>query len=152
MSEYSFVQKFLAAYVTSNGNGSAIQAPGKNQSTYADCEIVFQGTLVKLECKLLKDTRSNSRNFYNMLGETIGTSAKPSLLEKSGGMYPCVKNGFLIPANSENTFASLWQKNVTAKNGNSYSRDFNVVYLVLFNSASKQYVIKQYDTNNNSWV
>ena len=60
MSEYSFVQKFLAAYITNNGNGTAIQATGKNQSKYADCEIVLQGTLVKLECKLLKDTRSNT--------------------------------------------------------------------------------------------
>ena len=151
MSEYCFVHKFVETYIANNGNNTACRAPGKNQSTYADCEMVHCGDLVKLECKLLKDTRSNSRNFYNMLGEVIGTSAKPSLLDKPGS-YSCVKNGFLIPKSSENIFRSLWRKNITVTNGNNYCRDFDVTYLVVFDLAIKQYKIKQYNPVKNDWV
>ena len=63
MSEYNFVTKFINCYVKNNGANSAIQAKGKNQSKYADCEITRNNEIVKIEAKVLKDTHSNSRIF-----------------------------------------------------------------------------------------
>ena len=70
--EYDFVTAFVQSYQykriqsdKSNENLYAIQAPGFNQSTYADCEIVCGNAIIKVEAKLLNDTLGNSSSFYN---------------------------------------------------------------------------------------
>ena len=78
--EYDFVATFVEHYQLiktqeehSSATLYAIQGNGYNQSKYADCEIVLNDEIVKIEAKMLNDTNANSTDFYNLIGEIIGT-------------------------------------------------------------------------------
>ena len=134
--EYSFVESFIQCYQlnqTSQANTSqslcAIQASGSNQSTYADCEIVYEKKVIKIEAKMLKDGRNNSGSFYNLIGELIGTVKKPSLLQANGVAIEDVIIGILIPEKSKTTFTQLWNDNIKP-NGIKYCNAFNIKQFV----------------------
>ena len=106
MNEYNFVSKFISSYAKNNGGHTAVQPKGKNQSTHSDCEIIYKNDLLKIEAKLLKDTRSNSSNFFNLLGEAMTADKKSNILTQ----YKTICSAFLIPHSSKGTFDTLWQK------------------------------------------
>ena len=111
MCEYNFVSKFIALYAQSNGVDTAVQPKGKNQSTYSDCEVIYNNNLLKIEAKLLKDTHSNSANFFNLLGEAMSADKKSNILTQ----YNTVYSAFLIPHSSKGTFDTLWQKKIKSR-------------------------------------
>ena len=152
MSEYNFVTKFVSCYIRQNGLNSAIQPKGKNQSKNADCEVVRNNEIIMIEAKLLKDNRSNSTHFYNLVGELIGTSHKGSLLQNNGYTTYQKCGAFLIPSDSKTVFDDLWQKNISPNNGINYCNDFAVKYLILFDMHNGAIKFLSYCTVNNRWV
>ena len=120
MNEYNFVSKFVGTFNKSN-TGMAVQPTGKNQSTFSDCEIIFNSTIVKLEAKKLKDTRSNSANFFNLLGEIMAADKKISKLQTQPNWHSYnMCSGILIPDSSKSVFDKLWSKNISKSVGNIY--------------------------------
>ena len=156
MNEYKFVSKFVDSYKRYY-KLEAIQASGKNQSSYADCEIYYNGSIIKLEAKKLMDTRTNSVHFYNLLGEVIGTLSKPSLLQQNSLLQQKIKNAFitvgiLIPHQCKSVFDSLWSKKIAKKYGNLLCFSFGVSNLFTYdvsNKAIRKYI---YDFSNNNWT
>lgn len=151
MNEYNYVQKFVS-YCKAK-NLKAIQPSGKNQSTYADCEIVLNNAeILKIEAKMLKNTQSNSAQFYNLMGELIGVSGKNSLLQKNGCGCNQVCSAILLPCKSKYVFKKLWQKNITKTNGNRYCSNFNVKYLITFDEQVCCMRVYRYCSATNGWV
>lgn len=149
MSEYNFITKFVSEYRKKKDNESAEQPKGKNQSKYADCEVVYKNEILKVEAKMLRDTRSNSSQFYNLLGEAIGTSRKCRLLEEKDG-EKCESIAFLIPEKSKMIFDSLWNKKISREAGEKYCSEFNVRYLITFDE--KQNIkFFHYCQSKNGW-
>ena len=151
MSEYNYITKFVN-YCNSN-KMKAVQPMGKNQSTYADCEILLNNKdILKVEAKMLKNTHSNSVHFYNLLGELIGVSGKNSLLQKNGCKCNQLCSAILLPYNSKSVFDKLWQKNITQMNGNKYCSNFDVKYLITFDEQPCRMRIYTYCKFTNKWV
>lgn len=151
MSEYNYITKFVN-YCNAN-NIKAIQPMGKNQSIYADCEILLNNNeILKIEAKMLKNTHSNSVHFYNLLGELIGASGKNSLLQKNGYICNSLCSAILLPYNSKSTFDKLWKKNITQMNGNKYCSNFDVKYLITFADQPCRMRIYTYCNSTNRWV
>ena len=152
MSEYNYITKFVN-YCKKN-DIIATQPPGKNQSTYADCEIVLnENEILKVEAKMLEDTRSNSVHFYNLIGELIGTSTKKSLLQENEDnklKQTCV--AILLPYNSKVVFDKLWSKNITKQNGNNYCKNFCVKHLITFDDVNQKMKVYSYCDGTNRWV
>ena len=146
--EYKFITAFVESYRNAHSS-KAVQPVGNNQSKYADCEIVLNNEIVKIEAKLLNDTNSNSTDFYNLIGEIIGTLKKPSLLKEQGESFNEVV-GFLVPFESKTVFYSLWQKNIKP-NGVKYCSAFNVKYLLVYNQITSKIDVLTFDTNNDEW-
>ena len=147
MSEYNFVSKFIASYAKNNGNHTAVQPKGKNQSTYSDCEIIYKNALLKIEAKLLRNTHWNSTNFYNLLGEVMTADKKTNILTQ----YNTIYSAFLIPHSSKGTFDNLWQKKISVTVGNKYCNAFNIKYLLTYDQTNKNYSFFSYDSTNNCW-
>ena len=152
MSEYNFVTKFINCYNKNNNVNSAIQPKGKNQSKYADCEIIRENEIVKVEAKILKDTHSNSTNFYNLMGEIIGTCSKESLFQHNGRLITQTCVAFLIPHNSKYIFDKLWQKKIEPSNGFKYCSNFGVKYLISFDVQNETIRYFSYCQKTNRWV
>lgn len=155
--EYDFVQLFVETYRDKKKQGTddketlySIQAPGFNQSTYADCEIVCGNAIIKVEAKLLNDTLGNSSSFYNLIGELIGVINKPSLLQTNGVATKDIANGILIPEESKTKFVELWKKNIKP-NGAKYCKAFNVKYLITFDKLSKNIQFFSLDEESDEW-
>ena len=148
MNEYNFVSKFISSYAKNNVGHTTAQPKGKNQSTYSDCEIIYKNVLLKIEAKLLKDTRSNSSNFFNLLGEAMTADKKSNILTQN---YETSCSAFLIPHSSKGTFDILWKKNISVTVGNKYCNDFNVRYLLTYDHTKKTYSVFSYDNTCNCW-
>ena len=110
-------------------------------------KLIYNNNLLKIEAKLLKDTRSNSANFFNLLGEAMSADKKSNILTQ----YNTVYSAFLIPRSSKGTFDTLWQKKISVTVGNKYCNNFNVKYLLTFDHTNKTYCIYSYDGINNCW-
>ena len=83
-------------------------------------KLIYNNNLLKIEAKLLKDTRSNSANFFNLLGEAMSADKKSNILTQ----YNTVYSAFLIPRSSKGTFDTLWQKKISVTVGNKYCNNF----------------------------
>lgn len=149
MSEYNFITKFVN--YCNNNNLKAVQPMGKNQSTYADCEMILNNEILKIETKLLKNVHSNSVHFYNLIGELIGTSGKNSLLNKSEYKNNKTSVNILLPTKSKSIFDKLRQKNITKVNGIKYCYNFNIRNLIAFDENSLHMQI-YYCPVRNQWV
>ena len=151
MCEYNFVSKFVACCTKSNANITIAKQPkGRNQSTYADCEILYNNEIVKIEAKLLKDTRSNSANFFNLLGEVMATDKKQGLLQSQGKNLK-IYSAILIPYHSKSVFDGLWKKNISKITGNNYCSNFNVKYLFAYDINQQKIYVHLYDSIKNNW-
>ena len=155
--EFNFVQLFVQTYQEKKKQGTydketlySIQAPGVNQSTYADCEIVCGNAIIKVEAKLLNDTLGNSSSFYNLIGELIGVINKPSLLQTKGVTTKEISNGILIPEESKTKFVELWKKNIKP-NGVKYCKAFNVKYLITFDESNKNIQLFSLAEESEEW-
>ena len=155
--EYCFVESFIKCYQlkqTAQANKTqplwAVQASGSNQSTYADCEIVYDNRVVKIEAKRLQDGHNNSGSFYNLIGELIGVINKPSLLRTKGVTVEDVVIGILIPENSKSTFDELWNDNIKP-NGIKYCNAFNIKHLITFDETSKNIQFFSFDEEKDEW-
>ena len=148
MSEYNFISSFISTFQKQYQSKNAKKPKGKNQSTYADCEIIYNSTKIMIECKLLKDTHSNSSSFFSLLGEIIGLSTKESLF--SGNHNNAT--GILIPEESSKTFFNLWKKNISVEAGNAFVESYKLHYLIMYSENGKKITLLRYDKTNNKWV
>ena len=144
--EYEFTKCFVEEYKSKNK--LAFIPSASNQSTYADCEIIYDKEHIKFEAKMFNFTNSNSGEFYKMLGELITLRNKTQYIKNP----TCDEVlGILIPNTSEQTFLKLW-KNLDANDARKYCLMFDLKYLVLFDFNKKNYSFKSYSYDNNCWV
>lgn len=145
--EIKFVESFINTYKYVYSTNLAEVPNGKNQSTYADCEIVYNDHLIKIEAKLLNDIRNNSGEFHKLLGELITTHNKASKI-KSQNTKECM--GILIPVDKKNTFLKYWQR-INSKDAKVFCEFFDLRYLILFDCKTKDIWFQLYDIKTNTW-
>ena len=150
MSEYNFVSKFIASYGKNNGTYTAVQPRGKNQSTYADCEILYDNGIVKIEAKMFKDTRSNSAQFFNLLGEVLASDKKQSILANQVNSSTMC-SAILVPLSSKGIFDNLWNKNISKDTGNIYCSKYKVKYLFAYDAINRTISVFSYRMSTNNW-
>lgn len=139
MTELQFVSKFQE-YCDKHKDINFIHIEKDSCSNHMDCEIEYKNEYIRLEAKVLNDTRNNSQKLL----KTYGGLLKGRNLEQAKDSNYTTVYGVLVRKSQENIAMRIF-KAIDVIDWNLFGKSFDVRYIFIFDDRNNKLYIEKWN-------